>query len=99
MRGQSDRFGGELGSLQVGAGGARVALVEDQIQHSKDRVEALNRFASCWQRERDPTVVDRPLGSGNPSGHGSFGHEEGSGDLGGGETANCSEGQRYLRCD
>ena len=39
--GEPDRLGGQLGALQVGAGGRGVALVEDQVEHVQDDAQPL----------------------------------------------------------
>jgi hypothetical protein len=57
-----DRLVGELGAVQLGAGGARVALVEDQVQHMEHEAHASRPLLATRQPERLTGRLDAPFG-------------------------------------
>ena len=73
---------GQLGALQVGAGGRGVALVEDQVEHVQDHAAAARRARPrAAARTRTPAGLDALLGPADALGHGRLGHQERAGDL------------------
>ena len=78
LPGQSDRLGREVDV-------ARVALVEDEVQHPHHRAHVAGTI------ETGPT--DRALGAADALRHGALGHEVGLRDLARGEPAHGPQGQ------
>ena len=78
----------------AGAGG--VALVEDQVDDGQHGPEPVGQVGLVRDPVGDPGVADLALGPDQPLGHGRLGHQEGAGDLGGGEPAQQPQGQRDL---
>ena len=80
LPGESDRLGREVDV-------ARVALVEDEVQHPHDRPHVAETIET-----RPP---DRALGATDALRHGALRHEVGLRDLARGEAAHRPEGQRH----
>ena len=81
LAGQADRLGREVDAVGV-AGGV------DQVEHAQHHGEVAGLVQAL--------AADRALGPADPLGHGRLGHEEGVGDLLGGEAADRAQGQRHL---
>ena len=82
LAGQADRLGREVDV-------ARVALVEDEVEHPHHRAHVAGPI--------DTGPTDRALGPADALRHGRLGHEVGLRDLTGGEAAHGSQGQRHRR--
>jgi hypothetical protein len=82
LPGQSDRLGGEIDV-------ARIALVEDEVQHPHHRAHVAGTI--------DAGPTDRALGAADALRHGALGHEVGARDLACGEAAHGPEGQSDRR--
>jgi hypothetical protein len=89
---QPDRLRHQLGAPAV-------ALVEDQVDDAEDGVEALAQQVRRWHPERDPGRPDLALGPHQPLRHRALRHQEGAGDLLGGEPAQGAQGERHLGLD
>ncbi len=81
-------------SLQVGAGGGRVALVEDQVEDVQDHAQAFGPVAR--EAETLAALPDGLLRAGDAAGHGRLGDQEGAGDLRRGQAADGAQRQRDL---
>ena len=79
---EPDRLGGEVDV-------ARVALVEDEVEHA--------HHGARVARVLEASSPDRALGAADALRHGALGHEVGLCDLTGRETAHGAEGQRDRR--
>src|ERR671923_1430121 len=95
--GQPDGLSGQLASLEIGAGGRAVALVEDQVQHVQYRSQPTGAIRLSRHAERNARGPDALLRAADALGHGRLGNEEGAGDLRSGETTDGPKGQRDLR--
>ena len=84
---QPDGFGTELATDHAVPGRRAVALVEDQVDDRHHRGQAFGEQVVGRDPEGDAGVPDLPLGPHQPLGHGRIGHQEGSGDLLGGQSA------------
>ena len=93
--GEPDRLGAQV-KPQQGAGGRRVALVEDQVDDGEDGREAAGKLGFGGHAVGDAGVPDLALGPDDPLGHGRFRHEERPRDLRRLEPAEQPEGQRDL---
>ena len=93
---QADGLGAQLLADQGVAGAGRVALVEDQVDDGQHGPEPVREVGLVRDPVGDPGVADLALGPDQPLGHGRLGHQEGAGDLGGGEPAQQPQGQRHL---
>ena len=85
------------GPHPVVAGGGRIPLVEDEIEHLEHRRHPGGTIGSFGDLEGDPGLGQRPLGPDDPLRHGGLTDEKGAGDLVGGETTQQSQGQRDAR--
>jgi len=77
---QPDRLGSKIAAVGV-------ALVEDQVDHRQHRRQAVRQHRAGRHRKRDPGRLDLELGPGEPALHRLLRHEEGAGNLSGGEAA------------
>jgi hypothetical protein len=72
----------------IGVGASRqVALVEDEVQDGEYAGDALREILRGRHPIRNAGRLDLGLGAGDPLPHGSLLHQEGTGDLGHGQTA------------
>ena len=94
--GKSNRFFGKIRPLQVDPSGARIAFVEDQIQHPQHRVETGRQLLRGRHGEADAAVLDRLLRAADSPGHALFGYQEGVGDLRIRQATDSTQGQRDL---
>ena len=92
---QADRLGAQLAADQRVAGGRRVALVEDEVEHAEDAVQPLGQELGRRHAVRDPGVADLALGPDQALGQGRLRDEEGPGDLGRRQAAERAQGQRH----
>lgn len=83
LAGEPDGLAGEVRA-------ARVARRVDEVQHAQDDGEVAGPV--------EPPPAQRPLGPADALRHRRLRHEEGVGDLTGGEPADSAQGQRHLRC-
>ena len=95
--GQPDRLAGELAALQAGAGGGRVALVEDEVEHVQHGAQPVDPVRARRQGERRAGGPDERLAAADALRHRRLGDQEGAGDLRRGEAADRAQGQRDLR--
>jgi hypothetical protein len=95
--GQADRFGGELGPLRAVAAGARVALVEHQVEHLPDHGHALCQLAGAHLAEARARRLDRRLRPADALRHRRLRHQERARDLRRRQAAYGAEGQGQLR--
>ena len=86
------RLGGQLVA-------AAVALVVDQVDDGQHGVEAFAEQMSRRDPEGDPGRLDLALGPHQPLRHRALRHQEGAGDLVGGQSAQRAQGERDLRLD
>ena len=94
LAGQPDRLGGQIGAQRL-AGGAEVALVEDQVEHGEHRGHPLRNVLRTRDAVGDVRRLDLLLGAGDPLGHRRLGDEEGGGDLGHGEATEQPERESH----
>ena len=78
---------------------ARVALVEEQIEHGEHRVRALGQQVRRRHAIGDAGIADLVLGAHEPLRHRRFGYEEGARDLGRRQTRERAQRERDLRLD
>ena len=71
-----------------------VALVEDQVQDAQHRAQAIGQFVVGGHGEADGRVTNALLGATDALRHGRLRYQEGARDLGGGESAHGTEGER-----
>ena len=90
--GDPDRLGTKVGSRPVVAGGGRVALVEDQVEHAHHVVEPL--LALLPDRELERLALEGLLGARDALPDGRVLGQERAGDLGHGQAADQSERER-----
>ena len=90
---------GELDGLvgQIGPGGRRVSLVEDQVEHGEHRVEAVGQFVCVRRADGNARVAHLALGPHQPLRHRGLGDDERAGDLGRLEPADQTQRQGNLR--
>ena len=86
----------EVAAHERVAGGGRVALVEDQIDHPQHAVQPLGQGVLARHRVGDARGADLRLGAHEPLGHRRRRHEEGARDLVDGKAAEGLEGERHL---
>ena len=91
--GEPNRFVRQVAALQVGADAARVALVEDQVEHVQDGAEPLAALVPGGHAEGHARRLDPLLGAADPLRHRRLGHQERVRDLGGGQSADRSQRQ------
>ena len=87
---EPDRLPGQVGAPVV-------ALVEDQIDDREDARQPVRQQMVGGHAERNPRLLDLPLGPNEPLGHRRLGHEEGPRDLVGLKPAERPERERNLR--
>jgi hypothetical protein len=92
--GQADGFTRQLGAVEIGPGAARVTLVEDEVEDVEHRAESLRAFLAVGHLEGHAGSLDALLRPADPLGHRRLGHEERTGDLRGGQTADGPQRQR-----
>ena len=93
--GEPDRLRAQVKPHQ-GAGGRRVAFVENQVDDGEDRLEAGGKLGFRGHAIGDAGATDLAFGPDDPLGHGCLGHEERPGDLWRFEPAEQPEGKRDL---
>jgi hypothetical protein len=86
---QADGFGAEVDP-------ATVALVVDQVDDGKHRIEAVWKQVRVGDRERDPGCLDLGLGAGQAALHCRLRDQERPGDLGGLQAPEGPQGERHL---
>jgi hypothetical protein len=91
---EPQRLGHEVVALQVGADAARVALVEDQIEHVQHRAQAFLALALGGHGERHAGVLDLLLRAADALRHRRLGHEIRVRDLGRREPADGAQRKR-----
>ena len=79
--GQPDRLGAQALPHELRAGGGRVALVEQEVEHGQHGGGPVHQEVGRRDAEGDAGVADLALGPDQPLGHGGLGDEEGPGDL------------------
>jgi hypothetical protein len=94
---EADRLAAEVGANQAIGLGARVALVEDQVDDAEHGREPLGQQLARRHLERDARIEDLALGAHQPLRRGRLGLEEGAGDLPGRQAAQRAQRQRHLR--
>ena len=83
---EPDRLGGEIDADEPLAGGRRVALGENEVQHAQHAVQALGQLIEGWDSVGDARVRDAPLRPCDPLRHRRLRDEERAGDLCGREA-------------
>ena len=81
----------------VVAGGRRVALVEDEIDHLEHRRQARGELGAAGHFERDLLLGEGPLGADDPLRDGRLGDEERARDLVGRQAAEQAQRERHAR--
>ena len=94
---EPDGFGTELLADERFSRGRFVALIEDEIDHPQDRVEALWQQVVRRDAVGDPGVADLALRPNEPLRERRLGQEESPSDFGRREAAERSQRQRHLR--
>src|ERR1039458_273461 len=80
----------------IGAGaGSQVALVEDEEEDGEYAGDPCREILRGRHPIRDASRLDLGLRAGDPLPHGGLLHQEGTGDLGHGQTANHAQRQRH----
>ena len=77
-----------------GAGGRRVALVEDEVEHGEHRAKPLGQQVVGGHAEGDARGADLALGPDEPLRHRRLGYEKGVRDLGRRQAADLAKGER-----
>ena len=95
--GKVDRLDAQSVAYQIGAGARRVALVEQEVQHTEHRRGALGQHVGGWHAVRDARVADLVLGAYETLRHRGLGHEERARDLRRGEPDERAQCQCDLR--
>ncbi len=93
----AERLIAELGAHPVFAGGGRVALVEDEVEHLEHRAEPGLAFVAARHLERHMRIGQRLLGAHDALLDRRLGHEIGPRDLGRGEAADEPQRQGAAR--
>ncbi len=91
---QPDGLVAEAGPDELVAGGGRVPLGEDQVDHLQHRVQAGRQLGVRRHPVGDAGQRDLPLGPGQPLGHGRLRDQERAGDLGRVQAAQGAQGER-----
>ena len=91
---ETHRLLAQRGPHPVLAGGRGIPLVEDEVDDLEDRCESLRQLVRRRQLEADLLVAQSLLGANDALGHRRLGHEEGSGDLVGGQSTEAPERER-----
>ena len=94
---EAQRLLAELGPHPVVAGGGRIALVEDQVDHLQHRGEAFGKFGAAGHLEGDALVGQGALGAHDALGDRRLGHQEGARDLVGRQAADQAEREGHAR--
>ena len=94
---QSNRFVGQVGAQQIAAAAAGVSLVEDQIEHVQNAVEAFRALSIAWKPERFTGRLDTLLRAADALRHRRFGHEKRVGDLGSRQPTDRAQRERDRR--
>ena len=94
---EAQRLLAERGADPVLARGGGVALVEDEIDDLEHRREPGRQLLAARHLERHLGLGERPLGAHDPLRQRRLRHEEGAGDLLGGEPAEQAKGERDPR--
>ena len=97
--GQADGLIAQALAHEVGAGGGRVALVEQQVQHAEHRRGALGQQVVGRDPVGDAGVADLALGPHQALRHGRLGDEEGAGDLCRGQAGEGAQRERDPRLE
>ena len=92
--GQPDGLAGQVGAGQVRAAAGRVALVEQQVQHVQHGAQPARPLVRRGQPERLVGRLEGGLGPADPLAHGFLWHQEGGGDLPGGQPAHRAQRER-----
>src|SRR5829696_8706131 len=93
---QPDRLDGQDGTYGIGVGAARqVALVEDEVQDGEYAGNACREILGGRHPVRDASRLDLGLRAGYPLPHGGLLHQEATGDLGHGQTADHAQRQGH----
>jgi hypothetical protein len=93
---EPDRFAGQLGALEVGAGTGRISLVEDQVEHLQHGSQPLLPLPIGRHPKGRTGRLDAVLGAADALCHGRLGHQESVRDLDRRQPADSAEGQRDL---
>jgi hypothetical protein len=93
---EPDRLGGQVVTYGIGVGaGSQVTLVEDEEDYGEYAGDALREILRGRHPIRNAGRLDLGLRAGDPLPHGSLLHQEGTGDLGYGQTADHAQRQRH----
>ena len=85
------------GRIQSSPARRRIALVEDQVDHLQHRRQAAGALGATRHFERHAGLGERALGAHDALRDGRLRHQEGAGDLVGGEPAEQPQRQRDAR--
>src|SRR4029453_14946399 len=99
---EPDRLGGQVVTYGIGVGaGRQVALVEDEEEDGEYAGDTGREILRGRHPVRDASRLDLGLRTGDPLLHGGLPDQEGTGDLGNGQTAEHAQRQRHpgLRCE
>ena len=91
---QTQRVLAQLRPQPVAAGGGRVALVEDEVDHLEHGGQALGKLGPARYLEGDALLGQRALGAHDALGDGRLRDKEGAGDLVGRQAADQAQGER-----
>ncbi len=94
---QADGFVGKVPADQAVAGGGRVALVEDQVEHGQHRVQPLRQQVRRRDAVGNAGVADLAFGAYQSLRQGRLRKQEGAGDLRCGEAAERSQREGHAR--
>ncbi len=94
--GQANRLGAQAGADQLGPGGGRVALVEQQVQHGEHGPGSFRQHVVGRDAEGYAGVADLALGPHQALGHGGFGDQERPRYLGRGQAGQGAQGEGDL---
>jgi hypothetical protein len=94
---ESKRLLDQLRPDQVVAGGRRVALVEDQVDHLEHGGEAISELLALGDLEGNPRHQERALCAHDPLRDRPLGHQVGAGDLLCGQAAEQTQRERHPR--
>ena len=91
---ETQRFLAQLRPHPVVAGGGRVALVEDEVDHLEHGGQALGKLGPARYLEGDALLGQRALGADDALGDGRLRDQEGAGDLVGRQAADQAQRER-----
>ncbi len=94
---EAQRFLAQLRPHPVVAGGRRVALVEDEVDHLQHRGQPLAKLGAARNLEGHLLLGQRALGAYDALGNGRLGDQEGARDLVGGQAADQAQRQGHAR--